>query len=71
MEDYARATFYDKNDDRLGRLAEINKSQMEQAMRDMKGFSKTESGFNASRSLIRKPSEARTDQKKDMGRPLL
>ena len=28
MEDFARATFFDKSDDRLGRLAEINKSQM-------------------------------------------
>ena len=68
VEDYARATFYDKSDDRLGRLAEINKSQMEQALRDIKGFSKTEAGFNNSRSMIKKPSDARTNEIKEVPR---
>ena len=46
LEEFARATFFDKlSDDRLGRLAEINKSQMEQAMRELRGFARTDSGF--------------------------
>ena len=47
LEEFARATIFDKSsDDRLGRLAEINKSQMEQAMRELRGFARTDSGFN-------------------------
>ena len=46
IDDFARATFFDRSDDRLGRLAEINKSQMQQAMRDMRGFARTDAGFN-------------------------
>lgn len=48
LDNFARATFLDKSsDDRLGRLAEINKSQMEQAMREMRGFARTDAGFNS------------------------
>lgn len=54
VEDFARATFLDRSEDRLGRLAEINKSQMQQAMCDMRGFAKTSAGFNNNRKLVKK-----------------
>ena len=49
--DFARVTFFDRSnelgfsDDKLGRLAEINKTQLEQALRDM-SFARTDAGFN-------------------------
>ena len=33
-------------DDKLGRLAEINKTQLNQALRDINNFAKTSAGFN-------------------------
>jgi len=53
-EDYLRATFLDKTngfggfsaDDKLGRLAEINKTQLDNALRDMNTFARTDAGFN-------------------------
>jgi len=42
-----RMTFFvDRSDDRLGQLAEINKTQLEQALRDVKSFARTDAGFN-------------------------
>ena len=45
-------TFFDKtnalgfkDDDKLGRLAEINKTQLENALRDMNNFARTDAGF--------------------------
>lgn len=71
FDDFARATFFDRSDDRLGRLAEINKSQMEQAMREMKGFARTDAGFNNQRKLIRKAGAGRSTEKKAGLRPML
>ena len=45
-------TFFDRSnalgfsEDKLGRLAEINKTQLEQALRDMNSFARTDAGFN-------------------------
>lgn len=33
------------SDDKLGRLAEINKGQLENALRDMNKFARTDAGF--------------------------
>jgi hypothetical protein len=52
--DFARVTYFDKSaafgmsDDKLGRLAEINKQQMEQALRDVDNFRRTDNTFNRS-----------------------
>ena len=61
---------FDRSDDRLGRLAEINKSQMEQAMREMKGFARTDAGFNNQRKLIRASGAGRSTDKKEKLRPM-
>ena len=45
MEEDKIINFFDNSDDRLGRLAEINKNQMEQAMCEMTNFARTDSGF--------------------------
>jgi hypothetical protein len=45
-------TFFDRSnavgfsDDKLGRLAEINKTQLRSALKDLNGFAKTDAGFN-------------------------
>lgn len=48
--DYARVALFDRSnalgEDKLGRLAEVNKTQLEQALRDMNGFARTDAGFN-------------------------
>lgn len=53
--DFARVTYFDRSaafgfsgEDKLGRLAEINKHQLESAMREMHGFRNTENNFNRS-----------------------
>lgn len=52
--DFARVTYFDKSaafgmsDDKLGRLAEINKQQMEQALREVDNFRRTDNTFNRS-----------------------
>ena len=51
-DEYQRVTFFDRSnalgfsEDKLGRLAEINKTQLEQALRDMNSFARTDAGFN-------------------------
>lgn len=60
---HARVTFFvDRSEDRLGRLAEINKTQLEQALRDVKSFARTDAGFNQRQSLNQNIS---TSSKKD------
>ena len=50
--EYERVTFFDRSnalgfsEDKLGRLAEINKTQLDQALRDMNNFARTDAGFN-------------------------
>ena len=50
-ERYDRVNFLDRTDafggeDKLGRLAEINKSQLHQALREVNNFARTDAGFN-------------------------
>lgn len=51
-DDYQRVTFFDRSnafgfsEDKLGRLAEINKSQLQSALKDLNSFAKTDAGFN-------------------------
>ena len=51
-DDYQRVTFFDRSnafgfsEDKLGRLAEINKSQLQSALRDLNSFARTDAGFN-------------------------
>lgn len=51
-DEYQRVTFFDRSnafgfsEDKLGRLAEINKSQLESALRDLNSFARTDAGFN-------------------------
>ena len=42
------------SDDKLGRLAEINKTQLETALRDMNNFARTDAGFH--RQVMKKGS---------------
>lgn len=73
--DFARVTYFDRSaafgfsgEDKLGRLAEINKHQLESVMRDMHGFRNTENNFNRSpfSKVIKpaKPSPLKIDTKK-------
>ena len=51
--DYQRVAFFDQsnamgfstNEDKLGRLAQINKTQLDQALRDINNFAQTDAGF--------------------------
>lgn len=50
--DYDRPAMFDRSnafggsDDKLGRLAEVNKSQLDSALRDLSNFARTDAGFN-------------------------
>ena len=52
QDEYQRVTFFDRSnafgfsEDKLGRLAEINKTQMQSALRDLNSFTRTDAGFN-------------------------
>jgi hypothetical protein len=43
---FDRSNAFGFSEDKLGRLAEINKTQLEQALKDMNGFARTDAGFN-------------------------
>ncbi len=49
---FDRSNAFGFSEDKLGRLAEINKTQLEQALKDMNGFARTDAGFN--RALYQK-----------------
>ena len=52
QDEYQRVNFFDRSnafgfsEDKLGRLAEINKTQMQSALRDLSQFTRTDAGFN-------------------------
>ena len=57
---FDRSNGFGSSDDRLGRLAEINKTQLENALRDMKSnFARTDAGFN--RQLVNTKNKTRLD----------
>jgi len=43
---FDRSNAFGGSDDKLGRLAEVNKSQLDSALRDLSNFARTDAGFN-------------------------